>query len=92
MKKVFVYYMCSIFAIWSICLLKTRQAYTVYKIGNLFPELEQNLFNSSQNLSVIQSPILRAINFASNALENLFLNTYNCHFDLKLYNTKVKNR
>lgn len=88
MKRILVYYICSILAIWSFCLFKARQAYTVYKIGNLFPELEQNLYNSSQTLP--QSTISKAINFASDALENLFLDRYNCHFDLKLSNTKVK--
>lgn len=89
MKSVFVTYICG-FLFFSLgCLINTFNAYTIYKVGNLYPKTDYNSFNFNQTSTFFESSIYKAIHFASNALERLFLESYNCHFDLEPSNTKV---
>lgn len=90
MKSVPFCYQCGLLLFSYCCLIKSGQAHIVYKVGNLFPESDYHSFNSNQTSSISESSISRAINFAGNALNELFLNVHNCHFDLKPSNTKVK--
>lgn len=81
----------------NLAYLNERSNESIFKIGNLLPEFdaeydyqknESRPFGSKRHDSQLAT-ISNAISFASQELNKLFRDTYNCEIDLNPANTKV---